>query len=412
MSKLKSIFIVAALFVLAQTIEGQSVNNSSSPKPEEKKWYDKMRFSGYAQFRYNRLLESNPDLKCEQCDKSWGDNQSFFFRRARLTYQGQMNDRVFAYIQMDYASTIKSKSDNSENWNYVQLRDAYFDFGLDKKNNLRLRTGLTKVPYAFENMQSSSVRLAFDRTDAMNSGAPNERDMGTFLIWSPESVRKLQKDTLTTNGMKGHGDYGVFTIGIYNGQSANKPELNDQLHVAAKLSYPFRIKNQIIEPGISAFAGRWVMGSDQLSSSTITTIDREYDDHRIAVGFILQPKPIGITAEFTQGVGPEFNPSTMTIETKKLEGGYAVISGRIVAKQKFIIQPFCRYQYYKGGKKLEKDARHHHVNETEIGIEYLLNKNFELTTSFVQSHRRSSDTSALWYNESGHLLRVQLQYNY
>ena len=39
-----------------------------------KKWYDLISMRGYAQVRYNRLLETNPDLKCEQCDRYWGDN--------------------------------------------------------------------------------------------------------------------------------------------------------------------------------------------------------------------------------------------------------------------------------------------------------------------------------------------------
>ena len=58
---------------------------SPPPKPEpEKKWFDNISLRGYAQVRYNRLLETNSDLKCEQCDRSWGDNGGFFIRRMRL----------------------------------------------------------------------------------------------------------------------------------------------------------------------------------------------------------------------------------------------------------------------------------------------------------------------------------------
>lgn len=406
------VFLILGLIANAQGNTPTSSTTSEKPKVEEKKWYEKMKWSGYAQMRYNRLLESNPNYKCESCDKSWGDNQSFFFRRARLTYQGYVNERVYAYVQMDYASIIKSKADQNENWNFIQLRDAYFDYGFDSKNEFRIRMGLTKVPYGFDNMQSSAVRLPMDRSDAMNSGAPNERDMGAFFLWSPENVRKLQRDTLTSNGMKGHGDYGVFMIGMYNGQSANKPELNDQVHVAAKLSYPIKIKSQIIEPGISAFAGRWVMGPDQLTSGVVTTSDKEYDDQRVAVGVMVQPRPIGLTAEYTKGKGPEFNPTTNTVETKNLEGAYATLSYRIASKKAGIIQPFFRAQYYNGGKKLEKDARHYHVNEWEGGVEWMVNKGMEVTASYQNGHRRMSDLSVLNYNESGHLLRLQVQFNY
>lgn len=49
---------------------------SSSPK-EPKRWYETISLRGYMQVRYNRLLETNPKLKCEQCDRSWGRMEVF-----------------------------------------------------------------------------------------------------------------------------------------------------------------------------------------------------------------------------------------------------------------------------------------------------------------------------------------------
>jgi hypothetical protein len=405
------IFILATLLCSAGIMQAQTSNTDQPVKKEEKKWYDKMKWSGYAQFRYNRLLETNRDFKSGSTDLSLGANQGFFFRRARLAYSGYVHDRVFAYVQLDYASIIRVKADASENWNFVQLRDAYFDYGFDAKNEYRLRVGLTKVPFGFDNMQSSAVRLPMDRSDAMNSGAPNERDMGAFFVWSPESVRKLQRDTLTQGGMKGHGDYGVFMIGVYNGQTANKPELNDQVHVAAKLSYPFRIGKQIIEPGVMAYSGRYVMAPDLLTTGVKTTVDKEYQDERVAVGLLVQPKPIGLAAEYTVGNSPVYSMALDSITTGKCQGGYATLSYRMAFKEA-IVQPFFRAQYYQGGKKFEKDARNVHLNEYEGGIEFMVNKNFEVTTSYMLSHRRTSDKAAPTYDEKGNMLRIQLQYNY
>jgi hypothetical protein len=39
---------------------------------------------GYIQARYNRLLETNAQLKNEQGDKSWGADGGFFLRRVRI----------------------------------------------------------------------------------------------------------------------------------------------------------------------------------------------------------------------------------------------------------------------------------------------------------------------------------------
>ena len=385
--------------------------NGTNVKQEEKKWYDKMRLSGYAQFRYNRFFETNPNLKCEQCDKSWGDNTGFSFRRARLQYQGQAHERLFVYLQFDYSAAIKIKADNSENIHYLQLRDAYFDWGLDAKNEFRIRAGQSKVPYGFENLQSSSNRLPFDRADALNSAVPNERDFGIYFMWAPERIRKLQRDTLTNKGFKGYGDYGVFTVGAYNGQIANKPELNNSLHTVAKLSYPFRLGNQIIEPGVMGYKGQYTLAADQISSGVGVNSNKRYQDERVAVGIVIQPKPIGYMAEYTRGTSPGYSFVQDSIMNMPLEGGYVTICYRKEWKNKIFI-PFARSQYYKGAKKAEKDARFYELREYEIGLECLLFKNLELTSSYVISHRKYSDHSTTSYDEKGNLLRLQLQFNY
>ena len=85
------------------TIETTNTLSAIAEKPAPK-WYDKVNVRGYAPARYTRLLETNPDLGCEQCDKSWGDNGGFFLRRVRVIFYGQIIPRVYFYIQPDFAS--------------------------------------------------------------------------------------------------------------------------------------------------------------------------------------------------------------------------------------------------------------------------------------------------------------------
>lgn len=68
------------------------------------KWYETLNLRGYTQVRYNRILETNQLLKCEQCEKSWGEGGGFFIRRARVILSGDVHDRVYVYIQPDFAS--------------------------------------------------------------------------------------------------------------------------------------------------------------------------------------------------------------------------------------------------------------------------------------------------------------------
>lgn len=369
---------------------------------KDSKWYDKIAIRGYLQARYNRLLETNPDLKCEQCDKSMGENGGLFIRRMRIIFSGQISKRVYFYIQPDFASSAGTTG------NIAQLRDAYMDLGLDPNNEFRIRLGQSKVPYGFENMQSSQNRLPLDRNDALNSSVSNERDMGAFFYWAPKATRTLYAD-LVKEGLKGSGDYGVFAFGVYNGQTANQTEKNDNLHIVSRLSYPIKIKNQIIEPGIQAYTGKYVLFSTSKDVKKVANL--EYLDQRVAASFILYPKPFGIQAEYNVGRGPEFNKLTDSIEVRNLQGGYITLSYLFKAKDQVFI-PFARLQYYKGGKKHELDARSYEVNELELGIEWQPSKYFELVAMYTMSQRRFEDYTVKDNFQKGNLLRLQAQINF
>jgi hypothetical protein len=390
----------------AQEVQEDSLKPiMSSQQKIESEWYNSFKIRGYVQARYNRLFETNPDLACEQCDRSWGNEGGFFLRRIRIIFFGQIYKNVYFYIQPDFASSASSTG-----LNFAQIRDAYFDIGFDPKNEFRVRIGQSKIPYGFENMQSSQNRIPLDRADALNSAVTNERDMGVFFYWAPDKIRK-KISTLVRDNYKGSGDYGVFALGAYNGQTANRPELNNNLHVVARVSYPFEIGNQIIEPGIQAYTGRYELPTSLKNGGVTTTHDLNYLDQRAAVSFILYPKPFGIQAEYNIGKGPEFNKHTETIETKSLDGGYATFSYRIEHKEQ-IIFPFTRYQYYRGGKKHEMDARSYDVNELEVGFEWQFSKNFELVATYTISNRRYEDFILQNNDQQGSLLRLQAQINF
>ena len=377
---------------------------TANAEPPRRSWFENINIRGYGQFRYNGLIQSNDNLTCEQCDGSWGQG-GFFMRRMRIIFYGNVHPRVYIYIQPDFASRVSSTS-----LNFAQIRDAYMDVGLDDKNEFRFRIGQSKVPFGFENMQSSSNRLPLDRNDALNSALRNERDMGVFFYWAPQEVRELFS-SLNREGLKGSGDYGVFGFGFFNGQTASRPELNNNKHVVMRFSYPFRIGDQIIEPGIQAYTGQYVLNSSQISAGVTTSADRSYLDQRIAASFVMYPKPFGIQAEYNIGTGPEFNKATDAIESQKLNGGYATINYMLTPGNQRIY-PFLRYQKYDGGKKHELDARSYNVEEFEIGIEWLPIRNFELVAMYTFSKRRYEDFTNQDNLQKGSLLRLQAQVNF
>ncbi len=384
-----------------QKEEGLSTNTAKT----EKKWYENFAIRGYTQFRYNRLAETNDQLKCEQCDRSWGEGGGFAFRRIRIILYGQIGKHVYFYIQPDFASSASSTGQH-----FAQIRDAYMDMGMGKHNEFRFRIGQSKVPFGFENMQSSQNRLPFDRADATNSAVSNERDIGVFFYWAPEKMRKHFSDVVK-EGFKGSGDYGIIGFGIYNGQTANRPELNKVPHVALRACYPIKIKKQIIEPAIQGYSGKYTIPTDNLTKNVKVKSDKSYWDQRIAASFILYPKPFGIQAEYNYGRGPEFNKKTDSIELQTLHGGYITLS-YFLPIRKHILYPYFRAQYYNGGKKHELDARSYEVQEYELGFEYQPVKQFEFVMAYVYSERRFEDFAKKDNFQKGHLIRLQAQINF
>lgn len=367
-------------------------------------WYDKIRIRGYGQVRYNRLLETNDSLRCEQCDRSWGANGGLFIRRARIIVQGQVHPRVFIYLQPDFASSAGTTG------NVAQLRDWYMDVGLDAKNEFRLRFGQSKTPFSYENLQSSQNRLPLDRADATNSAHANERDMGAYLMWAPQAVR-TRFSRLVSDNLKGSGDYGVLTIGAYNGQTANRAEANDALHVVARATYPFAIGSQILEPSVAGYTGKYVVTADQRSSGVKGTADWNYRDERVVASIALAPKPFGLLAEYNTGRGPEYNPATDSIETQSLQGGFVTLTYRI-SRGGHTLFPFARYQVYDGGKKHERDARSYEVHDIEAGVEWQPSANFELVGEFYHGDRRFEDRQRPSNRQAGRLFRLQAQFNF
>jgi len=246
----------------------------------------------------------------------------------------------------------------------------------------------------------------------MNSAAANERDFGAFFMYAPAKIRELIKN-VSNDALKGSNDYGVFAFGLYNGQTANKPELNDYLHAVARLSYSIKIGKQIVEPGIQAYSGKFTLAKDQISLGAKAAKDLTYTDRREAGSLVLYPQPFGILAEFNVGESPSFDAATDFIRVQKLNGGFVTASYRSKLGKGFIM-PYARYQVYDGAKKHELDARRYDINELELGMEWQPIKNLEVTFAYVISDRKywNYSDSKTYYAEKGNFFRIQMQANY
>ena len=386
-----------------------------------------MNFRGYMQVRNTPIMGGDKGINLWS-DRSVGDDTSlndkdknFLIRRMRLIFYGDVGDRLYYYIQPDLASSAGTTG------NVAQLRDAYGDFHLTKNKVHRIRVGQSKVPYGYENLQSSQNRLALDRVDALNSAVRDERDLGAFYYYTPENVQELFKE-IQDAGLKHSGNYGMIGFGVYNGQGANARDRNDNLHVVARVSYPWKTESgQIYEMGIQGYHGEYVSTTGNYNRNGTTgstpTLARTNGiaDERVGVSFRMYPQPFGIEGEWNWGNTPGLDMATNRIEEKNLKGGYVQASYKIDNFKFFdtngTLLPFIKWQYFEGYNKAETNSPRNQVNDWEYGLEWQIAPEVELVAVYHKMHRNNLVTG----NTSGrpdyerfqaNALRMQLQYNF
>jgi len=384
-------------------------------KPKES-WTDRISLRGYSQLRYNQPISGDSANLASPGDKFISNNQSFGVRRARIILSGDVSDHLYVYIQPEFNSGPDA---GDLQGGKLQIRDFYSDISFDDKKEYRIRAGISKVPYGFEILQSSQNRIAMDRADAVNIASRDERDMGAIFYWAPAHIRDRFRD-LVRSGLKGSGDYGVLGLGVYNGQGLNRVELNDNLHTVARLTYPFKFDNgQFFEAGISAFTGKYVPKSSQISvggvNVTPTFDSRGLRDERVGVHAVLYPQPFGLQSEWNWGNSPQLTPDRKRIASTSLNGGYVQAMYKLDNAYGSWM-PFIKWQKYDGSEKFSTNAPRSQLREIDVGVEWLPMPELELTLVYANMDRTNVGTfvpSLNGYRQvKADMLRAQLQWNF
>jgi hypothetical protein len=386
------------------------------PAPKSKAWYEKLRLRGYTQMRFNQIVSGDADAPAGVSrlrvigdgDVKAGSN--FSFRRMRLVLQGDLNEHVSVYFQPDFAAAVSNQSVGERREGTVSLRDMYADVYPTGDKSFRIRLGQSKVPFGWENMQSSSNRLALDRTDAINTAAPGERDLGIVAYYTPPRVQKIW-DRLSADGQKLFGSYGAFGFGVFNGQGLNRTETDNDVMLAGLATWPFELDGIGLDGQVFEIGGSIIRNTirPEVRTGGVSTVG--YKDNRVGLHAILYPQPFGIQGEWNWGTGPEFDPATGRIEERPLKGGYVQAMAKIDDSPIGPFYPFARWQYYRGGFKAAVNAPRLETEELELGLEFQLDPALELTATYGWASRKEADERRFGQAE-GQILRVQAQWNY
>ena len=384
----------------------------------KKDWFGKMSIRGYVQTRYTHVMGSDAEgvptsgtainlnnTLHSPTEPNISERDSFFMRRARMIFSGDVHDHLFLYAQVDWQAGVGTGY-NEADASGLQTRDMYGDISLDQDKEHRFRIGISKVPYGFVNLQSSQNRLSIERPEALNSAVEGERDLGVYYMWANKTARERFRD-LNRLGLKGSGDYGVITFGGYNGQGLNKYDSNRNLHTALRFAYPFQLESgQYFELGLSGYQGKFAVDTAAANRGKNA---QHFTDRRAAANFVWYPQPFGMEAEWTYGEGPESviiydsegrgrfrtatgaaavaAPGNITIEN--LHGGYVLFNYKADTDYGTII-PFTRWSYFDGARKFRPNAPSQNVNELDLGVEYQPWPCFEVSLVYTRAFVRTN----------------------
>lgn len=375
-----------------------------------------IKIRGYTQLRVNEIVSGDktaPDgqsrLRSVQ-DGSIGSDTNFFIRRARIVLQGDLGHGVSFYLQPDFASAVNSQSAGERRDNFVQLRDAYVDVALDKAERFKLRFGQSKVPFGWENLQSSSNRVPLDRTDAINSAVPSERDLGIIAYYTPARVQEIW-DELEEKDQKLFGNYGAFAFGVFNGQGVNRQERNDSLMAVVMGTWPMRLDGIGLDGQVLEIGGSLLYNKVRPEIRSGGVSDGNFKEKRAVVHAILYPQPFGIQTEWTFGRAPVYDTAIEAIEIDDATGGYVMAMYRVPDFGAGRVIPYVRWERYKGGWKGALNVPRLDTNDIELGVEWTPVKPLEFTFAYARMKRAEADERRAGIAE-GDVLRAQLQWNY
>ncbi len=316
MHKICSIVLIALIFsIWANLIYAEKTNTDSKVFQlfgKKSSFY----LSGYLQINY--FYDSSKNI-----------NNEFKIRRARLDFRGDIENAFKWRIQADAVQTVKELNTLQDQAIKVVVRpillDANIDFAFAKYFSIRF--GQFKIPFSYENLQSSNELDLINRAQLVEKIVPG-RDIGSQ---GRDIGLVSNAEYKFSDGQK---SIKLF-LGLFNGNGINVGDDNNHKDFVYRL--------ELVLTKRLFFALSQYFGKKGLN---------EFDRNAIGVDFYLDLDKISFRGEYAKG---------KDILTKK-DGWYFQAKYKINS----LIDLICRYDSYDQNKAYSGDR----TNSLIFGVNY------------------------------------------
>jgi len=207
---------------------------------------EKIKISGYVQGQYSH-------------DEPAAPQDNFLVRRARLKISANISPMASAVVEVgaDKSVGYNDTKGKSQEIKLTELKEAYVDLGR-ATDMWRFRLGQSKIPFMYDILQSSSVRLTPESTALSAALFPGEYDTGAWL-----QLKNVLGDSLPDTQLD---------LGAMNGTGPGKIDVNDNKDFVARLR--FNLGNAPIDGDYEANSAYLGYQSGQSLDSGVTTDKR------------------------------------------------------------------------------------------------------------------------------------------
>lgn len=343
---------------------------------ETPKWVHNVKLSGYGivQYQYNGMHNSKTSK-----------SNTFNLRMGRISLDGRILDDWYWKAQLQFNGNTSTLGSSP------RLVDLFAEW--QKYDFFRVKAGQFKNPFTFDNpihpidqgfmsVAQSVLKLA-SFSDRAGAHPSNGRDIGV----------QIQGDVLKNRAGRNLLHY---QVGVFDGQGTNVKDVDQQKNIIGGV-WVMPVEGMRLGwfgwTGSYARKGSWTDEAGNPQSGI-----RSLQQRRYAVSAEYKAKDWTVRSEFVHSTGYAFAKAltntdnaaatdcSLSADGNKAQGVYALVIAPVIPKKFHAKVRYDMYQPSDGARKQR--------TQYDVGLDYLLNKNLELSGIYSYVHDRALNGAA------------------